>query len=580
MRPHRLIRACLVGIVAVAVSLAATAASAAELPKRYFELMSAGVKDVVPNPELRNPTSLMFAAAVLHSHEHPDNPAFGDRKLLELALRLGDLATEASEKDGGSYRQDYEWEIHFWLDGYRLLEKELGDERRARWRKQLERNVRWFADHVEARIDFPRYQGPYIRTSTNHFAIWASTVYLAGRVLKNQEWEALGEKAMHRLATEEQTADGYWGEFTDNGPTTGYNYLTMNAVALYLEHSRDTAALEALRRATDFHKQYTWPNGEPVETINGRNRHWGVSAWGHFGFTHWPDGRRYAEFLADFFEPGRVRPRDLGRLSQSALYYHEGPTSPIPQDQSRFAHRMERVPAGIRKTAPWTVCYSGLFDPPSESQFTLDRQGNLSIWHDRLGMIVTGANSKHQPELATFLEKFGDGTTTVPRNNRLRMSDERDRLGLAYNTFFAEIEVPAPEAERLELRFTITELSVGRLQEAQLNLQLVLQPGEVLETAKTKVTLDDRRIELGPEQIGGWIRHRGWKLAVDPSARLVWPVYPFSPYRNAPETDIKYAVGALSVPVKVSPPREGALNWRRQNIAFTLEVPASEAGDR
>ena len=37
--------------------------------------------------------------------------------------------------------------------------------------------------------------------------------------------------------------DGFWGEFTDNGPATGYNYLTLCCVALYWEHSRDPAAL-------------------------------------------------------------------------------------------------------------------------------------------------------------------------------------------------------------------------------------------------------------------------------------------------------------------------------------------------
>jgi hypothetical protein len=36
----------------------------------------------------------------------------------------------------------------------------LGDERRARWKKEIEKVVRWFARETAARIDFPRYQGP------------------------------------------------------------------------------------------------------------------------------------------------------------------------------------------------------------------------------------------------------------------------------------------------------------------------------------------------------------------------------------------------------------------------------------
>ncbi|MPY87514.1 MAG: hypothetical protein GEU99_06300 [Luteitalea sp.] len=565
MRIHHFVVLALVALVA-----APRVVSAAS-PDDYFDLMVAELQRIASTPELRDAPSYMLAAAVLVTKQHPANPAYGDEKFLELAMQLGDVAVSQSERDDSQDRQDYEWEIHFWLDSYRLLESKLSDARRARWRKELERNVRWFAGQTDARIDFPRYQGPFIRTSTNHFALFASTVYLAGRVLKNKEWEELGTRAMHRLATEEQAPGGYWGEFTDNGPTTGYDYITMTCVALYYEHSLDTGALEALRRSTDFHKYFTWPNGEPVETINGRNRHWDVSAWGHFGFTHWPDGRRYAEFLSPFFTAGNVSGRDLGRLSQSALYYHEGPTAEIPQDLSRAVHQMP-VPAGIRRTAPWTVCLSGLYDPPSSSQFTLDRQGNVSIYHDTLGMIITGANSKHQPELATFMENDGDEVATVPRSSRLRMSDEADRLGMAYRTFFVDLRVPRPEPERLTLHFQITEVGPNRMGDAHMNLQLVLESGKVLETAKTKVTLDENRIELGPEEIGGWIRHRGWTLTVDPTARLTWPIYPFNPYSNAPETELRHAVGRLSIPLKVEPQRDWALSWRRQEIAFTLET--------
>jgi hypothetical protein len=566
VRPYR------IGVIALVVCAAGPAAFAAQLPADYFKLLAAQVRALEAKSPLPVHPGGMLAAAVLYTKQHPENPSFGDKRLLELAIKLGDLFADAAAKDTAENKQDYEWEIHFWLDTYRLLERELGDERRARWRKEFEKTVGWFVVQVAGRLDFPRYQGPFIRTSTNHLALFASTVYLAGRVLPNNEWEALGGRALHRLAAEEQTPDGYWGEHTDNGPATGYNYLTMTCVALYWEHSHDPAALEALRRATDFHKNFTWPDGTPVETINGRNRYWAVSPWGHFGFSHWPDGRRYAEFLAGFFLSRSLGSRDLGRLAQSTLYYHEGPTAPIPQEQPRSSYRM-RVPAGIRKTGPWTVCLSGLIDTPIDSQFTLDRQGHLSIYHEQLGLIVTGANSKHQPDLATFLDKSRDRVTTIPLSSRLRLADDRDRLGLGYPTFFAELEMPPPTVEKLPFRFTITETAPNRLQDCRLNLQLCLKAGEPLETASGKFALDDKRIELGPDQIGGRIRHRGWVMRVDPSARLVWPVLPFNPYRNAPETDLRYAVGVLSVPVKVQRPSATGFNWRTGEIAFELKTP-------
>src|SRR5262249_14382901 len=153
-----------------------------------------------------------------------------------------------------------------------------------------------------------------------------------------------------------------------------------------------------------------------------------------------------------------------------------------------------KVNAGIRKTGPWTVCMSGLIDVPIDSQFTLDRQGNLSIFHEKIGLILTGANSKNQPELATFVAKTPapnredkGRVRTSPVNSRLRMSDDRDRLGLGYGAFFAEAEIPKPSPDKLPIRFAITETGPNRLRDVTLNLQLVLKTGETLETAKTKI---------------------------------------------------------------------------------------------
>ena len=264
--------------------------------------------------------------------------------------------------------------------------------------------------------------------------------------------------------------------------------------------------------------------------------------------------------------------QNLGRIAQNALYYRDGPSEAIPQEQPAYVHRMN-VPAGIRKTGPWTACLSGLIDPPIVNQFVLDRQGYLSIFLEKCGLIITGAGSKRQAELATFLEKTAAGMRHVPLSSRLRMSDRHDRLALAYDTVFCELTVPAPSATKMPLRFTIIEVSPRRLEELTLTLQLCLKPGKWLETARSRQVVGPTRLELGPDEVGGIIRHGGWTLKVEESARLVWPVYPFNPYSNGPETELEYAVGALSVPIRLKPPAAaGALPWRRQDVAFELEV--------
>ncbi|MGH9429091.1 MAG: hypothetical protein ACRD2L_22645 [Terriglobia bacterium] len=275
--------------------------------------------------------------------------------------------------------------------------------------------------------------------------------------------------------------------------------------------------------------------------INDRNRHWEVDTWGHFGFSNFPDGRRFAEFLTSFFSPQKLSMGTLGRLAQDAIYYHEGPTQPIPQDQPRYSHGMN-ISAGIRKSGPWMACLSGLIDTQAvNSRFYLDRQENVSVFHEKTGLIITGANSKRQPELATFSEKLPEHLVHMPLSSRLQMNDSQDRLSLAFNTFFSDLFVPAPTEQEFRLRFVISGRGTPS-EAARLTLQVRLKEGETLETgAGKKITLGAERIELSDSDLGDWIRHHGWTIKVPSSARLVWPVYPHNPYADAPETQLASA---------------------------------------
>ncbi len=547
---------------AFAVSLLLAAAlGAAKLPDRYFERMSAGIADVrealAADPAAtlekletrrgwRHFPSAILVAAVLYARQHPANPHYRDEAVLKIALAIGDLLAREQEEKRFAAALDRHRDAYMWLEAYRLLEPQLGEKRRARWRGALREYLAPYVEQVARRRDYPRYISPYIGTSPNHYSLWSSTIYLAGRVFGEKSWEELGAAVLHRFAAEEQSPDGFWGEQNAAHPTPGYDYLTLTGVALYWEHSRDPAALEALRRNTDFHMHYTWPNGAPIEVHNDRNRYWSETMWGQFGFSNFPSGRRYSEFLMDFY-PERPWLEMLGRLAQNALYYHEGPLEAIPLDTENYVHRMS-VPASIRKTGDWVVALSGLIDLPTASRWRLDRQGHLSIFHRQTGLIITGANSKHQPELATFRETTGGEVRTIPSDTRLWMDGPQDRLALAFNSFFSVLEIPRPSRDEARFRFAIEVRDRGA--EAAHNLQLCLKAGQPLETgAGKKFVLGEDTLELAPGEIGGWIRHNGWRLYVPPASRLVWPVRPFSPYANGPEEGIGNAVGALTTPV-------------------------------
>jgi hypothetical protein len=129
------------------------------------------------------------------------------------------------------------------------------------------------------------------------------------------------------------------------------------------------------------------------------------------------------------------------------------------------------------------------------------------------------------------------------------MGDQQDRLSLGYSTFWADLLLPEPTADGVKLRFVIN--GRGRPSEdLRINLQLVLKPGETLETgAGRQFKLSEEKIELSPKDLAGSIRHNGWEMKLDPDASLIWPVYPQNPYADAPETQLRYAVGRLTIPL-------------------------------
>jgi len=518
----------------------------------------AGLKDLELEPGWKHFPSAVLAAAVL-ADRHAD--ADGRARMLAAAITIGDLLVREHQTGYYASRLDHHRDTYMWLEAYRLVKDRLNEEQRARWRQALLEELTPIAQDVARLQDYPLYQSPFIGTSPNHYCLWSSTVYLASKVFNRPDWEKLTAKVLHRFAAEEQSPDGYWGEHSAAGPTTGYDYVTSTGVALYWELSGDPAALEALRRSLTFHEYFTWPDGTPVETINDRNRYWPPPMWGHFGFSNFSDGRRYAEFLTSFYSSQPFSLESLGRLAQDTLYWHAGPAAPIPQDQAAYVKQM-RVPGAMRKSGPWTVSLSGIVSTQAQTnQFYLDRQANLGIFHKDRGLIISGANSKGQPELATFSERFGETGNHLPLSSRLHMSDAGDLLALAYNMFFAELKLPPLGADSLSFDIAITSRS--RSGDRQLALQLCLKPGQFLETeAGTSVLLSEGRVALAPEQIGVWIRHNGWTLHVPAGVRLEWPVHPYNPYANAPEAGIEHAVGALT----------RTLDPKSQVLSFALQA--------
>jgi hypothetical protein len=159
----------------------AEAIGAVALPERYFQLMAAGIEPVGARLALGPPENLaaleavpgwrhfpssILVAATLYTRAHPANPRYGDPRLRALAQAIGDFLARESEEGRFLPRLDSHRDAYMWLEAYRLLEPEL--ERRARWQREIERQITPLAEGVAERQEFPRYQSPFIGTSPNH----------------------------------------------------------------------------------------------------------------------------------------------------------------------------------------------------------------------------------------------------------------------------------------------------------------------------------------------------------------------------------------------------------------------------
>ncbi len=89
-----------------------------------------------------------------------------------------------------------------------------------------------------------------------------------------------------------------------------------------------------------------------------------------------------------------------------------------------------------------------------------------------------------------------------------------------------------------------------------------------------RATISDARISWDGDQLGGSITHNGWTLRVPPGAHFEWPVRPYNPYRNGPETRLNRAIGTLTVPLTFTPDPASYVRPTETVFNFTLSVGA------
>jgi hypothetical protein len=386
--------------------------------------------------------------------------------------------------------------------------------------------------------------------------------FRAGQILGRNDWLQAGQRMIH-LAVEAQRPQGYWEEH--GGPTTSYNLVYLHAIGLYYFFSGDASVLECLRRGTNFHIRYTYPDGCMVETIDGRVKyHHNVIESAYPAFSLFPEGRRFVRFLVENLlrqratspEPhvtyiitgGERKPSggNFGlstRLASALAHYQTGPEGHIPQeDDDYYIH--DEGHALIRRQDGWFTCVSGFVVPAVESRWGLDRQAFCSVWHDQAGLIVGGGNAKSQPAFSNFVFNGDDTSGYLPDRAQLRTASQRDTVELNYGSHLASLAVEVVDETRLKLQ--LQSADAARNEVGQLMFRLA--PGDTLHTAAgDEYQVDETPLAISAEQAGGSVSNANWRIHLPAGSHLQWPVAPFNPYAADGAAPIEEAVAVLTL---------------------------------
>ncbi|MFC1582080.1 hypothetical protein ACFL4W_00945, partial [Planctomycetota bacterium] len=492
----------------------------------------------------------MYSLAVLHTA--PESPYHKNKNILNMALRAGDAVrdwqdpqgrVEFIKPDGSRWGMTYMcWTQYHWVETYGLLKDIMDKPRAKRWEKGLTLAFNGTA----AQINHDK--------STHNIPTWHGMALVrASQIFGRKDWFKAGKAQIMRTAAT-QSPQGYWSE---TGPTTRYNLVYVHSLGLYYYFTKDKAVLTHLKRAIDFHTTFTYPDGAPVETIDGRVKyHAGVAPMGIVGFTVTPAGRAYAAFLA-----GKFSQSSKGSCAPhlAALYAHfpEGEWAPIPQEQENYK-RLFHGNALVLKKGPWFACLSGYtpdLDPIHESRvrWHMDRTHLISLYHQKAGLIVGGGNSKHHPQFCTF---------EYWKNNGLHLQPDKIKVGARgtgkavlkafYGRDICELVIDLKDNNQAAI--SVRRMDKNSKASVRGGFVMKLKPGTYLskkkDTWKPKInpleSLDfSMRKGNDPD-----IMARDWTLTMPVGSSFSWPVYPFNPYAIDDSASPDQAVAALSIPLK------------------------------
>ena len=483
-----------------------------------------------------------------------NSPWFHNDEVLAAIVLGGDALIEAQDEEGmwTFLKKDYSewgqiympWTYSRWIRAYMLARSGMDGEARVRWDAALEQGFEGISKTCLSHVH---------NIPTHH----AMSLYCAGMVFEREAWKTQAKEFIHEVVAA-QSPYGWWTE--NVGPVVSYNYVYSEAMGVYYKLSGDGRVLEALERAARFHRNYTYPDGSAVETVDERNAYNSEVRPGNPGFSHTATGRGYlARQHRLFLEAGGKFDADYA--AHMLLYAGEGEIEEMEADQTGRTYAMGGD-ALIVSRKPWFLSLSAYCCPLDENRFRQDRQNFVSVFHESTGLIVGGGNTKLQPLWSTFSvgdtslmrhtpgdadPDFGpfEGLAHIPDRAEIRADEACPGIDLHYGADVGRVTlVPRGDSQLLLILESSGETGNGM----EAHVTLIPHLREALRSSTGE------RAELQTDVVewtgadGAWFEHAGWRLSFPAGARLVWPALPHNAYTKGGEAGVGQARLVLALP--------------------------------
>jgi len=422
------------------------------------------------------------------------------------------------------------WTYSRWIRTFALIREDMAPEDRKRWEQALTLGYTGISGHCLGHVH-------------NIPAHHAMGLYVAGKTFNRPEWCKQAGDFLARVAARQSEA-GYWSEGV--GPVVLYNFVYVDALGTYYAMSNDQRVHPALEKAAAFHRHFTYPDGQNVETVDQRNPYHERVSVGNVGFTFTAVGRAY---LANQWSRFGIENLDADLMASLVLYGQEGSVEQTPAGEKKQVFVLTE--GGVNRAAtmrhgPWFVCLSAYTAPIPKSRWTQDRQNMVSIFHDKAGLILGGSNTKLQPAWSNFTvgdisllsHKAGDTKPDFLPKGKLHhvpsaatlVLDPAFGLDLTYGPETCRIRVQPVSEKTLE--YTIEATRNSDLPVAA-HLTLIPHMNTTLETgAGQEVDITDEPSSVSPDKLGGRVTYAGYRLHLPSTASLHWPALPHNPYRK------------------------------------------------